>query len=289
MRVLVIGANGQLGRDMTAYFSHKSHSVTGIDFPEIDITKPDSITNALSNRPADLLINCAAFTAVDDCESKQEIAYAVNAKGVENIAHAAKSIGARVAHISTDYVFSGSAKSPLTEEDICDPQSIYGKSKLLGEQLLAAALPEHYIFRIAWLYGEHGANFVKTMRKIGLQKAASGGVVRVVNDQFGSPTWTLDVCRHIETVTATDNFGIFHCTSSGECTWFDFTKKIFSSLGIPTPLEPCTTEEFPRPAPRPHYAVLQNRRLADLSLDTMPHWESAFDAFVKSVGDRDVW
>ena len=283
MKTLIIGCNGQLGHDMVSVFKTEGHLVQGIDIPDIDITNTSSVETALKQSNPDIIINCAAYTAVDDCENSKETAFSVNAEGIATIAQAAKSIDTPVVHFSTDYVFDGLKKSPYIESDTPNPHSVYGKSKLEGERELSRITDKHYIFRIAWLHGKHGNNFAKTIRRVAVQKLKSNEPLKVVNDQFGTPTYTKSICKQILPVIATSNYGVYHCTNEGECTWFDFAKYITQSLNIDIEILPCTTAEFPRPAPRPPYSVLENNHLKSLGLNNMPHWKEAFQAFIEEI------
>lgn len=286
MKILIIGCNGQLGYDMVLVCKKKGHTVFGIDLPEIDITNRTSVRNTIKKINPDTIINCAAYTAVDECENNQETAYAVNAEGVANIAHAANSINATVVHFSTDYVFDGLKSSPYIESDVTNPQSVYGKSKLEGEKQLLSITDKHFIFRIAWLYGNHGNNFVKTIHNLALSKLKKNQPLKVVNDQFGTPTYTKNICSQILSVIPTDNFGIYHCTNEGECIWFDFASYIAKHLKLNIEIIPCSTTEFPRPAPRPPYSVLENNHLKSLGLNCMPHWKEAFKAFIEEIEEN---
>jgi dTDP-4-dehydrorhamnose reductase len=280
MKLLVIGCNGQLGTDMMRVASGGGFPADGIDFPAIDIAKPDSIEAAVARFRPDVIVNCAAHTAVDACETEIEKAFALNQGGVRNIAAAARRSGAAVAHISTDYVFDGTKKTAYVETDSPNPASVYGKSKLAGEMELAASCDRYWIFRIAWLYGTAGSNFVKTIRGVAQKRAAAREPLKVVNDQKGTPTYTVHVCRQVLSIVNTAQYGMFHCTNEGQCTWFEFARRIVRAYGIHVDLEPCTTAEFPRPAPRPANSVLENERLKKLGLNIMPHWEQGFEEFL---------
>jgi dTDP-4-dehydrorhamnose reductase len=279
---LVIGSNGQLGTDMLRVLREHGLSVEGLDVPTVDITQPESIAEAVRLRRPAAVINCAAFTDVDACESNRDNAFAVNATGAGNCAAAATAAGAAIIHISTDYVFDGAKKGPYLESDAPNPQSVYGASKLEGERLVAEAAPAaHRILRIAWLYGVHGKNFVKTIRRIAADRAARGEEQKVVDDQTGTPTYTVEVCRQVAALMSSDASGVFHCTAEGACTWFDFARLITAKAGIPVKVVPCTTEEFPRPARRPANSVLENARLKGLGLNVMKQWEEGFEEFLE--------
>jgi dTDP-4-dehydrorhamnose reductase len=282
MRLLVIGCNGQLGGDFMVTASAAGHDVAGVDYPQIDITDPGSVQRAIESARPEMIINCAAYTAVDACETDEQRAFAVNAAGVRNIAEAAQACGASVAHVSTDYVFDGTKPGPYVESDPPNPKSAYGRTKLAGEEALMRHHERHFIFRIAWLYGIRGANFVKTIRRVAADKARQGEALKVVNDQRGTPTWTVEVCRQILRAIGTRHFGLFHCTAEGECTWYDFARRIVESAGIPVRIVPCATREFPRPAPRPANSVLENARLKTLGLNSMKEWRAAFAEFLEA-------
>jgi dTDP-4-dehydrorhamnose reductase len=278
--ILVIGSRGQLGTDMVQLAAQQKLTCTGLDYPQIDITKRESVEAVITAVKPDIVINCAAFTAVDDCETKIKEAFSVNAEGPAILAATTHDLGPLLVHISTDYVFDGTKKTPYTESDIPSPKTIYGKSKLEGELKIAQNTDRFQIYRIAWLYGVFGNNFVKTIRNVATKKSASGETLKVVNDQFGTPTYTIDVCRQIFSTMQTDLFGIFHCTSEGACSWYDFAREILDSSGIKADLKPCTTEEYPRPAPRPMFSVLENARLKIAGENKMPYWKDAFHAFL---------
>lgn len=278
--LLIIGANGQLGSDMAKLAQAEGYNYTAIDFPEIDITNPESIENVFSRANPQIVINCAAFTAVDDCEKLPDTAFKVNGTGPGNLAVVSEQIGARLVHISTDYVFEGTKNKPYIENDSTGPRTVYGSSKLEGEIQVQNKCSKFQIYRIAWLYGLYGNNFVRAIRKGAAAKKSSGEALRVVNDQWGTPTSTSQVCNQIFKVMEIDINGIFHCTCEGECTWYDFALEIVKASGIDVQVIPCTTQEFIRPAPRPAYSVLENARLKNLGLNIMSNWKNAFKDFL---------
>jgi dTDP-4-dehydrorhamnose reductase len=286
MQLLVIGSNGQLGSDMVALAHEDGHQVSALDYPDIDIRDEGAIERSIKSTGAQAIINCAAYTAVDKCESERDAATALNATAPGLLARQAKRAGARLVHISTDYVFDGRATTPYTEADEPRPNSVYGQTKRAGEQQVALHCEHHLIVRIAWLYGANGSNFVKTILRAAQAAKASGTPLRVVNDQIGSPTCTLDVCRQILALLKSPHHGIFHCTAEGQCSWYDFTRLILQQAGLDTELLACTTAEFPRPAPRPAFSVLENSRLKQLGLNLMPAWDSGYKEFFKHYGAR---
>ncbi|MBN2188928.1 MAG: dTDP-4-dehydrorhamnose reductase [Chitinispirillaceae bacterium] len=281
MKLLVVGHNGMLGQEMVRAARRAGHEVSGADFPDIDITRQESIQSCFAAERPRAVVNCAAYTAVDACETDRERAFAVNARGAGLVAAAAEGCGAAFVHFSTDYVFDGRKSSPYVESDPVNPASVYGRSKLEGELLARKNCGRSFILRIAWLYGIDGGNFVRTIRTLAEKNAAAGRPLRVVNDQTGSPTYTADVCRQTLRMLETRYFGLYHCTSEGQCSWYDFALEIVGASGIPVNVEPCTTAEYPRPAPRPAYSVLENSALKKLGLNFMPHWKEAFAAFLR--------
>jgi dTDP-4-dehydrorhamnose reductase len=276
MKVLITGANGQLGREITKQYKGKSVELILTDVQDLDITNVEKVYSFVNTNKPDVIINCAAHTAVDKCETDVDNAYKINTIGPKNLAQAANSIGAEIVQVSTDYVFSGDVEKELTEFDEVGPQTVYGKTKLEGENVVRAMNPKHYIVRTAWLYGD-GNNFVKTM--INLSK--TNKVLKVVNDQHGSPTSTVDLARVIIKLIDEKNYGLFHCTCKGQCTWYDFTKEIFRLSNIDTEVVPCNTDEFPRPAKRPEYSVLKNYMLELTTGDITRTWEEALAEYLK--------
>lgn len=277
MKILITGANGQLGRELINQYKQKK----GIDLiftgrSDLDISNLKEVHNFVNKNKPDVIINCAALTAVDKCETELDMAYKINAIGPKNLAMAANDIGAEIVQVSTDYVFSGDIDKSLTEFDVVDPQTVYGKTKLEGEMLVKNHNPKHYIVRTAWLYGD-GNNFVKTMIKL----SKTNTLLKVVNDQKGTPTSTVDLAKVIIKLVEDKNYGVFHCTCKGECTWFEFTKEIFRLKGITTELWPCTTDEFPRPAKRPEYSVLRNYMLELTTGDITRTWQEAIGEYLK--------
>lgn len=271
--ILVVGANGMLGRDMMALLGE---GTVGVDIAEIDITSYESTDLVIKEyRPA-TVINCAAYTDVDGCESNVETAMQVNGEGVAHLAMVTREIGARLVHVSTDYVFDGGKGSPYVEDDLPKPLGVYGESKLAGE-MNAAFNPNHLIVRTQWLYGLHGKNFVETMLRLAAEKDA----LTVVDDQIGSPTWTVDLAKAIQALLATDHCGIYHAANAGFCSWNGFAKAIFEESGILIPVHPMTTEELNRPARRPLYSTLDCTKLAhDSGFQPQP-WRDALRAYLK--------
>ena len=275
MRVLVTGANGQLGSELVALYAARSDdSVLGVDLPDVDIRSSASVASVFSSFSPDVVINCAAWTAVDAAEENEAGALEVNGEGPRVLARACRDAGAWLVQISTDYVFSGEANSPYAEDATPDPRSAYGRTKLVGEQVVAEELPDaHYIVRTAWLYGHQGNNFVKTMLRLESERET----IDVVDDQVGQPTYAADLAAQIGAlVHARPAAGIFHGTNSGEVSWHGFTQEIFRQIGAdPARVIAVTSEQFVRPAPRPAYSVLGHQRWAEVGVPEMRDWREA--------------
>lgn len=281
MKILVIGHRGQLGQDMMLAAAAQGHDAEGVDIPQIDITSDESVQKAVEQHSAGVIINCAGYTAVDRCEQDAAAAFAVNADGVGRLARAAARRGATLVHIGTDYVFDGTKKGPYVESDSPNPVSVYGKSKLAGEQQLKENCERYFIFRVAWLYGTRGENFLKTIRGLAQKRSLTGEPLKVVNDQIGTPTYTMHVCRQILSLLDSEAYGIYHCTNEGQCSWYDFAQAIVAAYAIPVKVLPCTTAEFPRPAPRPANSVLENERLKKMGKNIMPRWEKGLEEYLE--------
>ncbi len=274
-RWLVVGANGMLGHDLMEVVAAAGHEVVGLDLPDIDITSPASVTTALEAIRPDVVVNAAAYTAVDAAEEHEDVALRVNGDGPRVLAEAVASRpSVRLVHISTDYVFPGDADTPYSEDATPGPRSAYGRTKLAGEQAVLTAVPDRgYVVRTAWLYGVNGANFVKTM----LALEGTKPEIAVVDDQRGQPTWSRDLAAQIVALVDADApAGIYHGTSSGATTWFGFTREIYRLIGAdPDRVRPTTTDAFPRPAPRPAYSVLGHERWALVGLTPIRDWREA--------------
>ncbi|MFE1440418.1 dTDP-4-dehydrorhamnose reductase [Streptomyces sp. NPDC058739] len=277
MNWLVTGAGGMLGRDTVAALTRRGEQVTGLDRTALDITLPASVEEAFAAHRPDLVVNCAAYTAVDEAESHEAQALRVNGEGPRNLARACAATGARLLHVSTDYVFSGETRAaPYPEDHAPAPRTAYGRSKLAGEQAVLAELPEgSAVVRTAWLYGVHGRSFVRTM--LGLE--ASRDTVDVVDDQRGQPTWSADVAECLAALgplIGPGLHGVFHATSAGEATWYDLARAVFDGVGAdPDRVRPTSSAAYPRPAPRPAYSVLAHDRWQEAGLPPPRAWRDA--------------
>jgi dTDP-4-dehydrorhamnose reductase len=253
MKVLIIGSEGMLGHDLVEILSKENEiSTTTID--TLDITDIEKTIATVKNIEPDVVVHAAAFTDVNGSEDKKDLAYKVNGIGTRNVAVACKEINSALVYICTDYVFDGEKGSSYQEYDQPNPLSVYGKTKLQGETYIRDILSKFYIVRTSWLYGYHGPNFVTTMLKL----AETMDNISVVNDQIGSPTYTLDLAVAISKLIKKPAYGIYHITNSGECSWYEYAKEIFEIAGIKIKVKPVSTEEYPQPAPRPKYSVLEN-------------------------------
>lgn len=248
------------------------------DVKELDITDKSACEKYISENRPDIVINCAAYTNVDGCETNMEDAFKVNALGPRNLAIACHSTGAKLVHVSTDYVFAGDEPTPRTEYDIPHPISVYGKTKYAGEKYVRQFCPKSFIVRTAWLYGYNGKNFVKTM----LRLANERGGASVVNDQHGNPTNAADLSHHILKIADSEEYGVYHCTGNGQCTWYEFACEIVKLAGVNAEMKPCTSEEFPTPTKRPAYSALDNMMLRMTVGDEMRPWQQALKAYFEN-------
>lgn len=268
MNILITGANGQLGNEMRVLSAqHPQHTYFFTDVAELDITSEDAVTTFVKENAIDVIVNCAAYTNVDRAEIDEPLAYAINATAVENLGRS----GAKVIHVSTDYVFSGEGFVPYTENDAVAPRTAYGRTKLAGEQLLLAVSPDAIIIRTAWLYSTYGNNFVKTMLRLGHERNSLG----VVFDQIGSPTYAADLAMAIYAAINAPEWhaGIYHFSNEGVCSWYDFTHEIFALSKIrDCQLRPILSSEYQYQTPRPHYSVLNKSKIKSTFGIHIPHW-----------------
>ena len=279
MKLLVTGGKGMLGRTLQSEF--KDCEIAIADLPEADITDAAGFDAFLAEHKSDAVIHCAAMTAVDRCESEIELAYRLNAFGTANVAAACHRHGVRLIAISTDYVFDGDSDRPYNEFDrATGGNTVYGKSKFAGEEAVRTLCPDHVICRISWLYGHGGPSFVHAMMSLA---DGTRPMLKVVDDQHGNPTSTTAVARQLRNILAKPELvGTFHLTCEGEATWFEFAQEIFRLAGKTQAVSPCTTDEFPRPAPRPKNSRLDKMMLRLAGLPPMPDWRDALAEFMKS-------
>lgn len=295
MKILITGSKGQLGNELQDIIKSgkcdicnmpervKEYEVIALDVEDLDITSFESVKKVLEKEKPDVVINCAAATNVDGCESNVDLAFKINSLGPRNLAIICEKIDAKLVQVSTDYVFSGQGIKPLTEFDLTVPYSVYGKTKLLGEEFVRDFSSKYYIVRTAWLYGYVGHNFVYTMMKLGKDRDS----LSVVNDQLGNPTHANDLAYHILKLIETEEYGVYHCTGKGECSWYDFASEIMKLSGRNCTVNPCTSSEYkamyPNSADRPAYSSLDNMMLRCTVGDEMRDWKDAIKTFMDNV------
>ncbi len=271
MRVLVTGASGQLGCDVVRAFARDE--VVALPRSELDVTKESAVVAAVRDVLPDVVVHCAAFTKVDACETDPETAMAVNAAGAWWVARACDLAGAAMVYLSSDYVFDGTAGRPYDEFDAVNPLSVYGRSKEAGERLVRQTLPAHHIVRTSWVHGADGANFVRTMLRLGRDR----GAVSVVDDQTGTPTFGEDLAPALRELAVTRRYGTYHLTNAGHCTWFELARTAFALAGLEVDVTPTDTATFGAPAPRPAFSVLDNRMARLAGVTPLPHWSDALE------------
>jgi len=278
MKILITGYKGMLGSDLVNILKNENqHELILTDIKELDITNLEELRKMFQDEKPEAVINVAAYTDVDGCETNRELAYNVNAIGPKNLAIVSNEIGAKLLHISTDYVFPGNNTEPYMEEDKTGPQSYYGETKLHAEKFIEKNMKNYFIVRTAWLYGINGKNFVKTMLSLG----DINSEITVVNDQRGSPTFTVDLANAIVELIKTDKYGIYHVTNSGECTWYDFAKNIFELANVEIEVKPVTTAEYPTPAKRPEYSVLSNEKWNNSGFKPLKNFKDALKEYLE--------
>ena len=284
MKIVLIGADGQLGTDLLACL-RDSHEVLPWTYPGVDITRPEELRERLMDLAPDLLINTAAYNRVDDAEQEPAAAFSLNALAVRELAILCRDSGAALMHFSSDYVFDGSARTPYTEDDAPNPLSVYGVSKVAGEHFVKSILSKYYLVRTCGLYGTagcwgKGTNFVDTMVRLGQQ----GGAIRVVNDQWVTPTSPFELALHLKDLIEKESFGLYHMTNTGECTWFEFAREIFRILRLDPELTDVDTDAFGSRARRPAYSVLENRNADRIGLQAFTSWDKALREYLVRKG-----
>lgn len=282
MKVLLFGAHGQLGTDLHRVFQAGEIVVVPVTHEDLDVRNREGVLAAVMEVRPDVVVNTTAFHKVEECEEQPSISFDVNATGPRNLAQACHRAGCVLVHFSTDYVFDGRQQTPYTEDDLPHPLSVYAASKLAGEHLMGAVFDRNFIIRTCGLYGlagskGRGGNFVETM----LKKAASGSQIRVVDDQVLTPTFTADLAEVVARLIKTEEFGLYHVSSEGECSWYEFARKILLLENLSADLRPVTTDQFGSLVNRPGYSVLDKRRLHGLGI-MMPRWEDALERYLRA-------
>lgn len=285
MKVVVIGGEGQLGSDCVEAFTEAGHEVASLGHSRLDIRDAESVQRVMRAERPWFVVNTAAMHNVDACEASPADAYAVNAVGARNLAASAADLGFRLAHVSTDYVFDGARAHPYSESDLPRPLNVYGNSKLAGEHYVLALGDMGAVIRTSGLYGvrpcraKGGDNFVRLMLRLARDK----GEVKVVEDEIATPTYTHDLARQIVTLAASDASGLFHATSQGQVSWYEFAKAIFDLSGVPCAVTPARSADFPKKTPRPSYSVLDNAALRSAGIDIMPGWEDSLRRYLRAM------
>lgn len=279
MRVLVTGVKGQLGYDVVRELEKRNLEAVGVDIDEMDITNADSVRTVITEAKVDAVIHCAAYTAVDAAEDNVDICRKVNAEGTQNIANVCKELDIKMMYISTDYVFNGEGTTPWQPDDEREPLNVYGQTKYEGELAMHNTLEKYFIVRIAWVFGVNGKNFVKTM----LNLAKTHDKLTVVNDQFGSPTYTFDLAVLLVDMIQTEKYGIYHATNEGICTWYEFACEIFKQAGVSVEVTPVTSDAFPAKAKRPSNSRMSKDKLEEQGFQRLPSWQDAVKRYVEII------
>ncbi len=277
MKVLVTGVRGQLGYDTVNELEKRGIEAVGVDVEEMDITDAAACERVIKQASPDAVIHCAAYTAVDAAEDNLEICRKVNAEGTRNIAKICKEMDIKMMYISTDYVFNGQGERPWEPDDHREPISVYGLTKYEGEIAVEHALEKYFIVRIAWVFGVNGKNFIRTMLRLGEER----GAVSVVNDQFGSPTYTYDLARLLVDMIQTDRYGRYHATNEGICSWYEFACEIFRQAGMDVLVTPVDTESFPAKAKRPKNSRMSKEKLTENGFEKLPTWQDALGRYLE--------
>ena len=278
MKILITGSNGMLGHDLSRVLKLK-HELVLTTSETLDITDENQVMDVITDEKPDIVINSAAYTDVDGCEQNQDLAFSVNGVGPKNLAKACNKVGCTLVHVSTDYVFNGVNDKPWVEDDKTGPISVYGESKLKGEEGIIETFDKYFIIRTAWLYGVNGGNFPKTM----LELAKNNSQITVVYDEVGCPTYTLDLAEAIEQLIETDYYGIYHITNSDICSWCEFARYIFKIANVDVEVIPVTASQFNRPAPRPCYSVLKNKKWVDNGFKPLRSYKDAIKDYIELI------
>jgi dTDP-4-dehydrorhamnose reductase len=281
MKVLLIGANGQLGTDLNLLLVKEGMEVRAVANREIDVRNPEATMELVASVRPDVVINTAAFHKLEECDTQPLVAYEVNAIGARNLARACEKHDSALMHFSTDYVFDGAKGSAYIETDLTTPINVYGVTKVASEAMVAYTMRRYFLVRVCGLYGKagpsgKGANFVENM----LNKARDGAAIRVVDDQVLSPTYTLDLAEKLVDLLALDAYGLYHLSSEGQCSWHEFAAKIFDLTGVKANLSPCKTTDFPGPVKRPLVSAMNKSKFNELGLGQMPHWSESLDKYL---------
>ncbi len=279
MKVFVTGVKGQLGYDVVNELRGRGIETVGVDIEEMDITDAGAVHRVITEAAPDAVIHCAAYTAVDAAEDNEETCRKVNADGTCHIAAVCKELDIKMIYISTDYVFDGKGTRPWEPDDERHPLNVYGQTKYEGELAVQNALDKYFIVRIQWVYGVNGKNFVKTM----LRLAETNPRINVVNDQYGSPTYTFDLAKLLADMVQTDKYGVYHAANDGICTWYEFACEIFKQAGVDIEVAPVLSTEFPTKATRPENSRMNQDKLTENGFERLPSWQDALQRYLKAL------
>ena len=279
MKVLVTGVKGQLGYDVVNELTKRGHIAVGTDIEEMDITDKKSVESVMKENMPEAVIHCAAYTAVDAAEDNVELCRKINAEGTQNIADVCKELDIKMIYISTDYVFDGEGERPWEPDDERSPLNVYGQTKYEGDLAVQNTLDKYFIVRIAWVFGVNGKNFIKTMLNLGKNRDS----LTVVNDQFGSPTYTYDLAKLLVDMVETDKYGIYHATNEGICTWYEFACEIFKQAGMNIKVSPVSAAEYPAKAKRPSNSRMSKEKLTQNGFEKLPAWQDALSRYLKEI------
>lgn len=280
MKVLVTGYGGQLGYDVVKKLWELDIESKGVDVADFDLTNREEVQRYIRKYNPDVVVHCAAYTAVDKAEDEKELCYAVNVRGTEYIAEVCKELGAKMVYISTDYVFNGEGEEPFEVDSPVGAKNQYGLTKYQGELEVQKYLDKYFIVRVSWVFGINGNNFIKTMLRLGKEKEE----LNVIDDQVGSPTYTHDLAKLIVEMIQTDKYGIYHASNEGYCSWYEFAREIFRQAGYPTKVNPITTDEYPTKAARPHNSRMEKKNLGMNGFNRLPRWEDALKEYLNAIG-----
>lgn len=279
MKVLVTGVKGQLGYDVVKELEKRNIEAVGVDIEEMDITDAECVDRVIREAAPDAVIHCAAYTAVDAAEDNEELCRKVNAEGPQNIANVCKALDIKMIYISTDYVFDGQGERPWEPEDERNPLNVYGQTKYEGELAVQNTLDKYFIVRIAWVFGVNGKNFIKTM----LRLAETHNRLTVVNDQYGSPTYTYDLARLLVDMVLTEKYGVYHATNEGICTWYEFACEIFKQAGVDIEVVPVSAAEYSAKAKRPENSRMNKDKLEANGFERLPSWQDALKRYLEVI------
>ena len=279
MRVLVTGVNGQLGYDVIRELTRRSIECRGVDIDDLDITKKEDVETYLKDYRPDVLVHCAAYTAVDAAEDNEGFCYRINVEGTEYLAEACERINAKMMYFSSDYVYNGEGDKPWVETDETDPLNVYGRTKFLGEEAVRDNVDEHFIIRTSWVFGKNGSNFIKAM----LRLSETRDELTVVDDQIGSPTYTLDLAKLVVEMIRTEDYGTYLATNEGYCSWYEFACEIFRQAGKTVNVIPIDSDVYPQKARRPKNSRLSKEKLTANGFKKLPDWQDALARYLVEI------